>query len=116
MYVSYCPVAPETEVKDSSILVPFGGKVVLTCHVLSKSSDTMTWQRNGVDIKLDYRHSVSLIQMSEYRYEMSFVVHQMTKEDFGQYACVAKNKLGASSSSIEVTGKNRTKSVIRRVG
>ena len=89
--------------------------MVLTCHVLSKSSDTMTWQRNGADIQLDYRHSISLIQTSVYRYTMSLVVHQMTKEDFGQYACVAKNELGASSSSIEVTGKNRYGSVVKNM-
>ena len=98
-------VAPETEVEESAVSLPFSGQLRLTCQVKIKSPDTIVWQIDGTDIDPDDRRSVSLIKMSDYVYNLQLLIGQMRKEDFGQYACFAQDRWGASLSSVQVAGK-----------
>ncbi|KAL8608206.1 hypothetical protein ACOMHN_016661 [Nucella lapillus] len=93
---------PETTVRERQVSVLFGGQLTLTCHVQIKSPDMLIWRKGDADIEPDDRRSVSLIQTSEYGFELRLLIRQMNKDDFGQYSCFAKDQLGESLSAVEV--------------
>ncbi|XP_070176614.1 uncharacterized protein [Littorina saxatilis] len=93
---------PTTEVEESTVSALYDGDAVLTCHVTIKSTDTVTWQKDGLDIRHDYRHTMSIKQTSETHHELTLYLRQLRKGDFGEYKCVAKDRHGESFSSTQL--------------
>lgn len=92
---------PETEVDVAEVTAPLEGRAVLTCRVLIKSPDVMTWTRNHVSIKRDFRHSVSVIMTSAYHYELKLVMRRVGVSDYGNYTCYAKDgRQGAGTATV----------------
>ncbi|XP_031431207.1 LOW QUALITY PROTEIN: hemicentin-1 [Clupea harengus] len=82
---------PAISVPANSTVSP-GGRALLSCQVASTVPFNLTWQRGGVDTRLDPRTRLT--------HNLSMELLAVTPDDAGWYTCLATNEGGASSGRV----------------
>lgn len=53
--------------------------------------------------------------MEKFVTKIALIIFEVNQKDFGTYKCVAKNPLGVSDGTINLTGKNFSNVAVSRV-
>ncbi|XP_075536257.1 lachesin-like isoform X1 [Dermacentor variabilis] len=77
--------------------------VTLDCNLESHPRLVTYWTR-GADrmIHQNVKYSVVTMQHAMYKVRMQLVVHRLKPDDYGEYRCVAKNKLGETTGTVNL--------------
>ena len=75
-------------------------EMMITCTVESQPVAKVTWLKDGETIKEETKNIV--INKSASRNTLNLVA--LDEEDFGNYTCVAENKLGMAEDSVKISG------------
>ena len=81
-----------------------GGNITIPCRPEAAPTPDITWTRNGQQIGLDGRYSVSI--------DGTLHVTQVNFVDQGQYVCKANNVYGESQSATSVLVYGELKSIV----
>ena len=74
--------------------------MAITCMVDSNPPSQISWLKDGV--KLD-TENLSLV-VSEHKNKQILSLVDLNEETFGNYSCIAENKLGKDQKNAKITG------------
>ena len=64
-------------------------------------------KKNGGMIVPSVKYNISDESLSDYQFVSTLHIRGLSKEDFAQYVCVAKNTIGKSEETIKIYGEDR---------
>lgn len=64
------------------------------------------WRFKGKDLKTTTKHRIEIYNDGNHRMTLSLRVMDITYADYGNYTCVAQNKLGTDEEIMILHGKN----------
>eukprot|EP00092_Neocalanus_flemingeri_P000881 GFUD01000938.1.p1 GENE.GFUD01000938.1~~GFUD01000938.1.p1 ORF type:complete len:1259 (+),score=360.25 GFUD01000938.1:95-3871(+) len=95
LVVEYPPTVHIQKTEDSA------EEITITCTVESQPAAEVTWLKNGEHFENETKNLI--ISRSGTRNTITLVA--LDEEDFGNYTCVAENKLGIMEESVNISGK-----------
>ncbi|EDW37345.1 GL26209 [Drosophila persimilis] len=97
-------LAPTIWTRYDTIYVGLGQKVTLECITESQPASVNFWLKDTELLQGGSYESVAVDHA--YRIVMRITLRPVTKRDFGEYKCIAKNALGETERSITVHRKS----------
>ncbi|XP_043499765.1 protein amalgam-like [Polistes fuscatus] len=91
--------APEIETERDIVHTGDGVESEITCIVHAHPHANVTWYKNQKELSKRGR-----ISQKENKSRYTLRIMRTTEQDFGDYTCQAKNKLGQASRTITLTG------------
>ena len=91
---------PEINTEKAIIRTGEGDVAELVCTVHARPMATVTWTRDGQEIKADPN-----VKEINGGHKHALTIADVTEEKFGSYQCTAKNNLGEETAEINLTGK-----------
>lgn len=101
--LSYLSVAPTIWTRYDTIYVGLGQKLTLECITESQPASVNFWLRDSQLLQGGSYESVSVDHV--FRIVMRITLRPITKRDFGEYICRAKNAMGQTDRIITVHRK-----------
>ena len=106
-YELYCiTVAPMIWIPNQLIGTAIGKDVTLECITEAMPKAIAYWVFNGTMIMTAGRFRTHEHHHSSYKLDLKLHIHNVQKEDYGQYKCLSKNSHGDNEGSIMLYGKN----------
>ncbi|XP_065163162.1 protein amalgam-like isoform X2 [Atheta coriaria] len=91
--------APEIEAERGSVHSGIGIEAQLVCNVYAEPEANVIWYKDSTQLGTTERHA-SHTHGNRY----SFIIRNVTSEDFGNYSCVANNVHGRARDHVTLTG------------
>jgi len=100
-----CSDAPEINISNRRIGQKLGGEVVLECVVAGVPAASHYWTRDSLPIAMPSKKYVT----DEYdeldgRVTLRLSIRNLQSTDYGDYQCVAANKLGSTHRTVTLYG------------
>ncbi|KAK7459419.1 hypothetical protein BaRGS_00039014, partial [Batillaria attramentaria] len=103
--VVFVRALPDVTIEDTETLAAYATSVELTCKIETKMLVNALWKKDGRDIVSNQRHVVELSTEAEGVFMLTLLIRELSKDDFGEYVCIAKNKAGATAVKTTVKEK-----------
>lgn len=105
--------APELVIKPDWAHGDEGASVEFICKCSSYPGSQLAWlrgdHRQGQKLENDGRIRLKFKQTSANTYEYTLKIQRLKREDLGQYTCTAKNSVGQTWKTAEISGKKNVK-------
>ncbi|XP_052101022.1 limbic system-associated membrane protein-like isoform X2 [Mytilus californianus] len=85
---------PEIELQNRRIGQSPGRETILECQITAFPNNYNVWRFKGQDLKTTKKHRIEIYNDGNHRMTLSLRVMDITFADYGNYTCVAQNKLG----------------------
>lgn len=92
---------PEVEVEEVFIHAEAGNRVELVCRVHAQPSATVHWFKSG-GAPMELTNDTAKFTKVNHRHILTFT--KLREEDFGNYTCRARNKMGETAKVLEISG------------
>ncbi|XP_013408316.1 protein amalgam isoform X2 [Lingula anatina] len=102
---------PEVRLPNPRIGQSVGKDTILECIITAEPIVTIYWMYRNTEIQRSTRYDVEAYDEGPKTVILTVRIFDLTKEDFGEYTCVAKNKLGMVKKSMTVFEYIDTKEV-----
>jgi len=97
---------PEIEVEAEKVHSGVGKEAHLTCIVHGEPRPSVRWFKESTELKSSPLGGRVRIESKESTHRHTLVLRELSsRNDFGNYSCVAENTLGVSKRHIEVHGR-----------
>ena len=93
-YVSDPPIVQIKKTEDSA------DEMTITCTVESQPDAQVTWLKDGEEIEEETKNMI----INNVIKNNTLKLVALDEEDFGNYTCVAENKLGMAEDSVKISG------------
>lgn len=100
---SFTPVAPTIWTRYDTIYVGVGQKLMLECISESQPASINFWMKDKELLQGGTYESMIIDHV--HRIVMRLTLRPVTKRDFGEYKCIAKNAMGETERSITLHRK-----------
>lgn len=77
--------------------------IVLDCKVIANPKETVTWYKNGNPLRSNWKYKLENYEQSGGSQTHSLTINYLERLDFGDYVCLAVNKVGTASQVVTVT-------------
>ena len=89
-----------------------GSVATLKCKAEGAPEVHFVWYKGSKQLDVSgTKYSKDKTRSALVYYESSLKVHNMTKQDYGQYTCVARNELGQASRIVSLDGTSKYSTV-----
>ena len=95
-------VAPTFQRALDPTNVTFPNKITLTCIATARPQPNITWYKDGVELMMGGRVSVTSSEVGERVLESTLTVLSPFLEGIGTYTCVAENVVDTANSTADV--------------
>ncbi|VDI73130.1 opioid binding protein/cell adhesion molecule-like [Mytilus galloprovincialis] len=85
---------PEIQLQNRRIGQFPGRETILECQITAFPNNYNVWRFKGKDLKTTTKHRIEIYNDGNHRMTLSLRVMDITYADYGNYTCVAQNKLG----------------------
>ncbi|XP_063433661.1 limbic system-associated membrane protein-like isoform X3 [Mytilus trossulus] len=85
---------PEIELQNRRMGQFPGRETILECQITAFPNNYNVWRFKGKDLKTTTKHRIEIYNDGNHRMTLSLRVMDITYADYGNYTCVAQNKLG----------------------
>lgn len=99
------PVPPEIYLPNRRISQSPGKDTILECMVTAFPHGITIWKRNGEKIVTGTKYRVEAYDEGENMITLSLRIRSVDEYDYGNYVCVAENKLGKDRDTMLLYGK-----------
>ena len=72
------------------------GQTVVECEVSGQPRPGLVWTRGGNTINISSRINIHALEVGREVWRHSLTILQLREEDYGNYSCLATNKVGSA--------------------
>ena len=73
-----------------------GGETVVQCEVAGQPRPGLTWSRGLTTVNTSHRINFNTFEVGGQVWRHSLNILQLREEDYGNYSCLATNKVGSA--------------------
>ena len=104
-HLFFYPDSPVIKLLNTRLGQVIGKETILECSVTSYPRARVTWVKNGVTIEHSYKYRLELFHMEYDTVSLSLQLKYVNKDDFGDYTCEARNRMGIDKATMVLYGK-----------
>ena len=99
-------VAPEIQMPNRRIGQAIGKETILECMITAFPHAVNYWEKDGRRITSSTKHRIEAYDEGDHTITLSLRVHNIEREDYGEYKCVAANALGRDTEIMHLYRKS----------
>jgi len=101
--------APEIQMPNRRIGQAIGKETILECMITAFPHAVNYWEKDGRRITSSTKHRIEAYDEGDHTITLSLRVHNIEREDYGEYKCVAANALGRDTEIMHLYRFERPK-------
>ncbi|KAL3867109.1 hypothetical protein ACJMK2_044339, partial [Sinanodonta woodiana] len=91
---------PEVELYTKRMSHSKGRETILDCKITANPHGFSIWRKDGKDIQTSHKYGVQVFDEDGYSITLSLRIGNLDDKDFGEYTCIAQNRLGTDQDSM----------------